>query len=103
MLIVLIFEAIIKGEKLKIGGKLSRMVKDNKEELTQILGRDESLSPENKIKALPKYGYLRLNALRKKANDDEDENSEEEEIDVLRKQLKKDGYKVKRISNLNIL
>jgi hypothetical protein len=102
MLIVLIFEAIIKGEKLKIGGKLSRMVKDNKEELTKILGRDESLSPENKIKALPKYGYLRLNALRKKANDD-DENSEEEEIDVLRKQLKKDGYKVKRISNLNIL
>lgn len=41
MLIVLIFEHIIKGEKLKIGGKLSRMVKDNKEELTKILGTEE--------------------------------------------------------------
>lgn len=65
MLIVLIFEAVIKGEKLKIGGKLSRMVKDNKEELTKILGLDESLSPENKMKALPKFGYLRFNALRR--------------------------------------
>lgn len=37
MLIVLIYEAIIKGEKLKIGGKLSRMVKENKEQLTTLL------------------------------------------------------------------
>ena len=33
MLIVLIYYYIIKGQKLKIGGKLSRMVKDNKEKL----------------------------------------------------------------------
>ena len=64
MLIVLIFEAVIKGEKLKIGGKLSRMVKDNKDQLTSILGRDESLSPENKERELPKFGYLRLNLLK---------------------------------------
>ena len=95
MLIVLIFEAVIKGEKLKIGGKLSRMVKDNKEKLTSLLGKDESLSPENKTKTLPKYGYLRLNQLKSESSDNN--------IDILRKQLKSDGYKVKRISLLNIL
>ena len=41
MLIVLIYEHIIKGEKLQIGGKLSRMVKDNKEKLQAILGTEE--------------------------------------------------------------
>ena len=33
LLIVLIFEHIIMGQKLKIGGKLARMVKDNKDAL----------------------------------------------------------------------
>jgi hypothetical protein len=74
MLIVLIFEAVIKGEKLKIGGKLSRMVKDNKEQLTKILGLDESLAPENKARELPKYGYLRMNALKQKVDGEEEDN-----------------------------
>ena len=62
MLIVLIYEAVIKGEKLKIGGKLSRMVKDNKEELVKLLGTEKE---GDKERGLPKYGYLRLNKMLK--------------------------------------
>jgi len=102
MLIVLIFEHIIKGEKLKIGGKLSRMVKDNKEELTKILGTEAS---DVKTRSLPKYGYLRLNQLLKKPeeSDSNSDSDKEEEIETIRKVLKKDGYKIKRICRTNIL
>ena len=37
LLIVLIYDHIVRGEKLKIGGMLSRMVKDNVVELTKLL------------------------------------------------------------------
>jgi len=33
MLIVLIYDHVVMGQKLKIGGKLARMVKDNKDAL----------------------------------------------------------------------
>lgn len=52
MLMVLIHEGAIKNEKLKIGGKLSSMVKRHKEELQQLLGREE----EQKSQV-----YVRLN------------------------------------------
>ena len=37
LLIVLVYDHIIRGEKLKIGGLLSRMVKDNRTELSALL------------------------------------------------------------------
>ena len=79
MLIVLIYEGIIAGQKLKIGGKLSRMVKDNREVLTKMLGTEND--PENSENTrnkptLPKYAYLRLNKNHKKKqkDDSDDEN-----------------------------
>jgi hypothetical protein len=81
MLIVLIYEGIIAGQKLKIGGKLSRMVKDNKEVLTKILGTEND--PENDANtrnkpALPKYAYLRYNKNFKKENEDSDSVEDDE-------------------------
>jgi 16S rRNA C967 or C1407 C5-methylase (RsmB/RsmF family) len=99
MLIVLIYEHIIKGEKLKIGGKLSRMVKDNKDALQALLGTEEI---EEKTRSLPKYGYLRLNLLQKKEDEGSDSEAEEE-VDTIRKTLKAEGYKVKRICQTNII
>ena len=40
MLAVLIHEGVIKGEKIKIGGKLSKLVKENKSELLKIMDVD---------------------------------------------------------------
>ena len=59
MLIVLIHEAAIKHEKIKIGGKLARMVKDNLEPLRAILKATEKPTDEDRVKQLPKYAYLR--------------------------------------------
>ena len=61
---MLIYEHIIGGWKLKIGGMLSRMVKDKHDELSKILEKvkeknDDINSSDNR--GLPKYGYLRLN------------------------------------------
>ena len=39
LLIVLVYEHIVRGEKLKIGGLLSRMVKDNSAELNKLLAK----------------------------------------------------------------
>lgn len=59
MLIVLIYDFICANNKLKIGGKLSRMVKDNHDKLRAILGEGE----KQEERQLPKYAYLRLNKL----------------------------------------
>ena len=37
MLAVLIHEGAVKGEKIQIGGKLSKLVKENKSELVKIM------------------------------------------------------------------
>ena len=37
MMMVMIHEGVIKGEKIKIGGKLATMVKANKDELKALL------------------------------------------------------------------
>ena len=61
---MLIYDHIIKGEKLKIGGMLSRMVKDNREQLSKILEKVKEKNEDinaSANKGLPKYGYLRLN------------------------------------------
>jgi len=54
MLMVLIHEGAIKNEKLKIGGKLSSLVKTHKEELQHLLGKEEETKPEEWV-------YVRLN------------------------------------------
>ena len=41
MLVVLVHEGAIMNEKIKIGGKLSTMVKKHKEELQAILGKSD--------------------------------------------------------------
>ena len=56
MLVVLIHEGAIMDEKIKIGGKLSKMVKTNKIELQQILGK--SVDKDNKNEVI----YVRPNA-----------------------------------------
>lgn len=43
MLIVLIYDHVVMGQKLKIGGKLARMVKDNKDALQALLGKPEAI------------------------------------------------------------
>lgn len=94
MLIVLIHEAIIKQEKIKIGGKLSRMVKDNKEKLTEVL-KSSIVAADTKggKKGLPKYGYLRQNMI---GNDDD--------IQDVIDQLKEQGYRsLKRVGNTQII
>lgn len=48
-----------------IGGKLSRMVKDNQEKLRAILG---SAKEEDKTAHLPKFAYLRINNLISKSD-----------------------------------
>lgn len=60
LLIVLVHDYIIQNNKLKIGGKLSRMVKDNEEELRKLLKSDKN--DHDKTKDLPKFAYLRINA-----------------------------------------
>ena len=104
MLIVLIHDFIIQGNKLMIGGKLSRMVKDNQDKLRALLG---SAKEEDKTAHLPKYAYLRLNSLiskeehKKYLNADED--SDSDIIDLYRSLLKDQGFKVKRVQGMNIL
>ena len=39
LLLVLVYDHIVRGEKLKIGGMLSRMVKDNATELSKLLAK----------------------------------------------------------------
>ena len=73
MLIVLIFDNVIKGQKLKIGGKLSRMVKENHKELEAILGTEK----EETERQLPKYAYLRLNKLYKEEDLSSDDSSDD--------------------------
>ena len=95
MLIVLIHEAIIKGEKIKIGGKLSRMVKDNKDQLTEVL--KSSIVPADQKngtkKGLPKYGYLRVNKI-----------GADSDIEEVMDSLKEQGYKkLKRVGNTHII
>ena len=63
LLLVLVFDHIVQGNKLKIGGKLSRMVKDNVEPLRALLGQHKQ--EEGSQRELPKYAYLRLNQLKK--------------------------------------
>ena len=62
MLIVLIHDFICQNNKLKIGGMLSRMVKDNEAALRVILGNGET-NETDKLAHLPKYAYLRLNKI----------------------------------------
>jgi len=49
MLMVLIHEGAIMNEKIKIGGKLSTMVKQNKTELQAILGCNSSEKEKSDI------------------------------------------------------
>jgi len=62
MLIVLIHDFICQNNKLKIGGKLSRMVKDNEAALRVILGAGDE---KKDTSHLPKYAYLRVNKILK--------------------------------------
>mmetsp|Transcript_1972 Transcript_1972/g.2936 ORF Transcript_1972/g.2936 Transcript_1972/m.2936 type:complete len:130 (+) Transcript_1972:75-464(+) len=61
MLVVLIFEHAIMHEKLKIGGMLARMVKDNVQPLRALLKANNPPEKEEQKRVLPKYAYLRLN------------------------------------------
>ena len=66
MLLVLIHDYICQNNKLKIGGKLSRMVKDNEAALRAILGKGE----EKNEKQLPKFAYLRVNRILKEEKEE---------------------------------
>ena len=104
MLIVLIYDHVVMGQKLKIGGKLARMVKDNKDALQALLGPPETIgeNAESGGRQLPKYAYLRLNKHFKV----EAESSDDEDMDLtekLRKRLKDEGYAVKRVQNMNVI
>jgi len=106
MLIVLVHDFIIENNKLKIGGMLSRMVKDNEAKLRLLLKSNKDDAVRDKLAHLPKYAYLRMNALYKKEDAEGSDSSEEEKkerIEEMRAQLKAEGYKVKRVQGMNIL
>jgi len=93
LFIVLVYDFIMANNKLKIGGKLSRMVKDNEVELRAILGSIK----EDKMAHLPKFAYLRLNKLRTQEGEGNESEDEREPVDVIRAGLKEEGFKVKRM------
>ena len=77
---------IIAGNKLKIGGRLSRMVKEKELELKKVLKVKEGEGDERekeRMGYLPKYAYLRINAISKR--EVESQGEEEEEVEMVRK------------------
>lgn len=99
LLLVLVFDFICQNNKLKIGGKLSRMVKDNETQLRQLL-KEEKGTTDNRH--LPKYAYLRWNQ-KFVAEANSSDSDDDEPIEKHRKQLKAEGFKVCRVQNTNIL
>lgn len=89
------------------------MVKDNEEILRKILKAPKGDPTEpGARKDLPKYAYLRVNQhfkeekVDKSSGDSSADSSDEEEgdtVEVYRKVLKKDGFKVSRVQSMNIL
>ena len=77
MLIVLVHDFIISNNKLKIGGKLSRMVKDNEEKLRVLLKSKKEDGDKDRLAHLPKYAYLRLNKIFKEEKSGDEEMSED--------------------------
>ena len=75
----MIYDKIIKREKLKIGGKLSNMVRNNERELTTHLKKVIEDSYKCKVNRCP-FVFLRVNKLNK-ANTWQ-----------IKKSLKKEGY-----------
>eukprot|EP00347_Sterkiella_histriomuscorum_P009738 403340074 len=87
LLVVLIHEGAIMNEKIKIGGKLSKMVKTHKEELQAILGITDQESKEDEVI------YIRQNK----------HIEQELSLKEVKKQLNEEDFKVKKVGKLDLL
>jgi hypothetical protein len=61
MLMVLIYEGVIKGNRIKVGGKLSKMVKHKTTELNALLNKQKNNATTEQNDKQSSILYLRLN------------------------------------------